>query len=381
MNKMGLLFALGAYIAYTMFACRIVWRILVVRARTKHSNENVLFKTTSVDLLKETSGILLFLRLFSEDPRLWIGEWILHISFSLAILRHLRYVLDPVPGWVAVFQQPGVWAGYILPFSLFYILAVKAEAENKKNNPRFDPPLLGIVLLTSLTGLLIRCPVKGILPLETSARLELSGIKDYMIGLFSFAPGILPGDTLFSVHFISAMVLLAYLPTHIFTAPLSLLNSRERENGLWLLMHGERVGEEGDEGKAIHDGRKIIIGLLIFLGITTYPFYHNMFNRMTGYVAQKPELPKEEKECIEPKEMILVKHKDLLDQWMTSALRNGERTYEAKDRRRYLISLNRTCMRCHRDNTTFCDRCHEYLAVSAHTCWNCHMSPKQAARE
>lgn len=130
----------------------------------------------------------------------------------------------------------------------------------------------------------------------------------------------------------------------------------------------------------MHDGRKIITGLLIVLGIATYPFYHNAYSRMTGYVVQRPELPKDEKECIEPKEAILADHKDLLDQWMTSAVRNGVRTYEAKNGRRYLISLNRTCMRCHRDNTVFCERCHEYLAVSD-TCWDCHMSPKQAARE
>ncbi len=130
----------------------------------------------------------------------------------------------------------------------------------------------------------------------------------------------------------------------------------------------------------MHDGRKIITGLLLVLGIVFYPFFHNAFSGMIGHVALKPELPKDEKECIGPKEKILADHNDLLGQWMTSAVRNGVRTYEAKNGRRYRISLNSTCMRCHRDHATFCDRCHEYLAVDT-ACWDCHMSPKQAGRE
>lgn len=131
----------------------------------------------------------------------------------------------------------------------------------------------------------------------------------------------------------------------------------------------------------MRDGKKIIPCLLIFLTVTAYPFLHNSVSEKTGYVALKPELPKDEKECVEPKEVIRINHKDLLDQWKTSVVRNGVRIYEAKNKRRYLISLNCTCMRCHADKTKFCDRCHEYMAVTNNKCWDCHMSPKQVTRE
>ncbi len=249
---MGLLFAFGAYIAYMIFTCRIVWRILVVWERTKRSGEHTQFTMSPVALLKATGDILLFPRLFSENPRVWIGEWIFHVSFSLVMVRHLRYVVDPVPGWVVALQQPGMWAGTILPFSLIYILAVK-EIEKKKYVSGLNSALTGIVLLAGFTGLLSRCPVKGILPLTTLARPDIVGIKDYMIGLFSFAPGNLPEDGLFSVHFISALVLLAYLPTHIFAAPLSLLSSREREDAFRLLMHGEEMSLSGRRSSLTQD--------------------------------------------------------------------------------------------------------------------------------
>ena len=117
------------------------------------------------------------------------------------------------------------------------------------------------------------------------------------------------------------------------------------------------------------------------LGLVTYPFFHNACSRMSGYTALKPELPREEKACIEPRAVMLENHKELLEQWMTATVRNGVRNYKAKDMRSYVISLEGTCMRCHGDKAAFCDRCHHYLAVSADTCWNCHINPVKTARE
>ena len=57
-------------------------------------------------------------RVFVVNPSLWFGEWVFHASFLLVILRHLRFFLNPVPGWVWAVQTPGLIAGYILPLSL-----------------------------------------------------------------------------------------------------------------------------------------------------------------------------------------------------------------------------------------------------------------------
>jgi hypothetical protein len=129
----------------------------------------------------------------------------------------------------------------------------------------------------------------------------------------------------------------------------------------------------------MYDGKKIILGLLIFLGILSYPFWHNAISGKTGYVP-KPELPKDKKECIEPKEMIRLNHKELLEDWKLSVVRNGVRTYEATNKKKYLISLNRTCMNCHTDKAKFCDQCHNYMGVT-NKCWDCHLYPTQLAKE
>jgi hypothetical protein len=70
-------------------------------------------------------------------------------------------------------------------------------------------------------------------------RPDIVRIKDFMIGIFTFAPGVSPEGGLFGLHFIAAFVFLVCLPTHIFAAPFSVVNARQRDAGLKSLMHGE----------------------------------------------------------------------------------------------------------------------------------------------
>lgn len=224
---MGMLLALFAYGAYAVFTGRIAWRILIVLESSKHSEGRPSLKRTPITLPKAMGDMFLFSRLFHVNPRLWIGEWVFHLSFLLVLLRHLRYVVRPVPEWVSALQPVGICAGYVLPVSLLYILAMKLEVEEKKYVSSFNFFLLAIVFFMSITGLLMR----------TLARPDIAAVKNYMIGIFIFAPSVLPDGAIFGIHFITALVLLAYLPTHTFSAPFSVMEARRREDGLWLLMH------------------------------------------------------------------------------------------------------------------------------------------------
>lgn len=126
------------------------------------------------------------------------------------------------------------------------------------------------------------------------------------------------------------------------------------------------------------DSQKIIPGLLLFVGLVTYPIWHNMVSGKATYVP-KLEIPKDQKECIEPKNIIRVHHKEILEDWRTSVVRNGIRVYQASNQKKYTISLNRTCMDCHKDRTKFCDQCHTYMGVT-NKCWDCHLYPKEVEK-
>lgn len=123
----------------------------------------------------------------------------------------------------------------------------------------------------------------------------------------------------------------------------------------------------------MYNAGKVIIGLLVFVGLVTFPFWYN-----AGKAAVAPELvlPEKEKECVEPAQFMRAKHMELIDQWRNEVVRKGNRIYIGFNGKKYDMSLQNTCMGCHKEKEKFCDRCHNYVAV-APNCWSCHIEPKE----
>ncbi len=124
----------------------------------------------------------------------------------------------------------------------------------------------------------------------------------------------------------------------------------------------------------MYDSGKVIIGLVIFVAIATFPFWFGM-----GKAAPMPEpqLPKGKKECVESKEFMRSTHMQLLNEWRDQALRDGDRTYVNHEGKKIWISLQNTCMKCHDNKEVFCDKCHIYANVKPY-CWDCHFIPKES---
>jgi hypothetical protein len=122
------------------------------------------------------------------------------------------------------------------------------------------------------------------------------------------------------------------------------------------------------------DGSKIIPGLIIFLGLVTFPFLYNM--GQADY--EVPELQKAVKgeNCVEDAEWMRANHMQLLDEWRDEVVRNGNRVYHGYHGEEFVISLQNTCMDCHTKKSEFCDRCHVEAAVSPY-CWECHIAPPE----
>jgi hypothetical protein len=132
----------------------------------------------------------------------------------------------------------------------------------------------------------------------------------------------------------------------------------------------------------IHNGGPILLGLAAFVAIATFPFWNNV-----GKVNAKPE-PKVDtpaimeyekvngkKECVEPKEWMRGEHMQLLNQWRDSVVRDYNRGYKSTSNgKRWDMSLQNGCMKCHSNKKKFCDECHNYMAVKPF-CWDCHIQP------
>lgn len=120
----------------------------------------------------------------------------------------------------------------------------------------------------------------------------------------------------------------------------------------------------------MYDANKIIPGLIVFVGLMTFPLWHNMGNAGT---QPNPEKPKDVKECVKPVQYMKTTHMQLLNQWRDEVLRDGKRGQVEAGGKMYEKSLMNGCLECHTDKKKFCDECHTYAAVKPF-CWDCHIT-------
>jgi nitrate reductase gamma subunit len=223
---MGPLLALGVYAAFLFFVAGYLVRMLTWARQAPP--RTLPGKTLSLPIfLKALLDVLLLRRLLRVNDILWIGEWVFHASLVVLFLRHLRYILDPVPALVAVMQIPAIVAAWLLPASLLYIGFMKIIIEKKAYISSYNFFLLGLISVSCASGLLMRYSFPA----------DLAGIKHFTLGLVTFHPVTPPGSRLFLLHFSMFLVLLTSLPSHIFAAPLTMLEATQREEELPYLMH------------------------------------------------------------------------------------------------------------------------------------------------
>jgi nitrate reductase gamma subunit len=225
---MGILLTLTTYIVLATFLGASFSRFVTLwrAAKTVQKLAPPSIRLSPLSVLKTVGDIFFLIRLLKTNDRLWIGEWVFHCSFYLVVLRHLRYLLTPVPGWVWFIQPFGVVAGYLLPLSLIYILAMKIGRE-KGYFPSYNFFLLVLLFAMAVTGLLMQAIFKS----------DIVAIKGFMSGIFTFSPSATADGLLFVVHFSLFLVMMVCLPAHIFTAPFVIMEARRREEGLETLVH------------------------------------------------------------------------------------------------------------------------------------------------
>ncbi|MBU2512923.1 sulfate reduction electron transfer complex DsrMKJOP subunit DsrJ [bacterium] len=127
----------------------------------------------------------------------------------------------------------------------------------------------------------------------------------------------------------------------------------------------------------MYDAGKIIAGLVIFVGIVTYPIW--------GSIGSSVNVPvpvvKTSGTCVESAEYMRANHMQMLNEWRDEVVRDNNRVYVSqqygKEFEKSLSSAGKaSCMSCHSNKAEFCDSCHNYTAVTPY-CWECHLEPKE----
>ncbi len=227
---MGTLLIVTAYIVYAAFWVRLTlhtltWLRAARRPRpaggTARGNSFLAFTSAALD-------IIFFRRLFDSHKAAWAGSWTFHAAFLLVILRHLRYFLDPVPDCIWYIQPFGIAAGYVLAFSLFYVILLRTFGKVRYVSYQ-NYLILGLLFLIGSTGLVMR----------NFFRPDLVDVKRFVMGIIAFSPSPLPSNFFFALHFSLVLLLIPYLPFHVFTAPIIAVEAGRRRHGLDMVMHGK----------------------------------------------------------------------------------------------------------------------------------------------
>ncbi|MDR1777908.1 MAG: sulfate reduction electron transfer complex DsrMKJOP subunit DsrJ [Desulfovibrio sp.] len=122
----------------------------------------------------------------------------------------------------------------------------------------------------------------------------------------------------------------------------------------------------------MYNAKAVITGILIFLVLCTSPFWASRTGK--DYTKTGIVLPKDEKNCVENRDFMRAEHMRLLNEWRDEALRRENRLYTATDGRKWNISLQNTCLKCHNNYKEFCQKCHVANSVYPY-CWTCHIIP------
>jgi nitrate reductase gamma subunit len=226
MSTTGIILIAVTYSVYLAFWIRIMWHFIIwYRASNVFKTYPSPSKASLNVVAIIAADLFLFRRLFISNKLLWLGSWTFHLAFILVLFQHLRFFMDPVPSIIFVMQPVGRVAGYALPVSIVYMFGLKMIRERYMS--RFNIFIMSLIFFISTSGLALRFV----------ARPDLVQVKAFMIGILRFSPESVPDSYLFLSHFLMGLLLLPYLPSHVFTAPFVTIEATKRDEGLNVLLH------------------------------------------------------------------------------------------------------------------------------------------------
>ncbi|MDD9884150.1 MAG: respiratory nitrate reductase subunit gamma [Gammaproteobacteria bacterium] len=205
MTRMTNFFAALFYLAAVVFIGGVAWRARLY-ARTpaplKIPTTPAPFTRGGV-ALRMLREVVLFESLFKASRWTWLFGWLFHFGLLLVLLRHLRYVTDPVWGWVAWLQPAGVYGGFAMLIGLAGLWARRLCVDRVRyiSSPSDH---LHLALLAAIAG-------SG-LAVKYFWHTDIVAVKNFARGWLAFAPAPLPADPALLAHLAAAALLFLIFP-------------------------------------------------------------------------------------------------------------------------------------------------------------------------
>lgn len=153
--------------------------------------------------LRLAREVVLFESLFKSSKWTWIFGWMFHAALLLVLLRHLRYVQQPVWTPVVWVQAIGTYAGFAMVAGLAGLWARRFLVDRVRyiSTPS-DHLHLALLLAICATGLGMRFV----------AHTDIVALKAFMLGLIRFDWQPLPADPALLLHLGLVILLMIVFP-------------------------------------------------------------------------------------------------------------------------------------------------------------------------
>jgi nitrate reductase gamma subunit len=202
---MTTLYALLCYFAAIVFLAglgRALWAYAATPAPLRIPTTPAPLTRSGV-VLRLVSEAVVFRSLFNSDKWAWLFGWAFHVALLVVLLTHLRYVVQPLWGWLALAEPFGAYAGLVMVGALVALGARRALVPRLR---AFSAPSDYLAV-----ALLIAIGASGLL-MKYVAHTDIVAVKAFVLGLVYFEWHPLPGDPLLIVHLSLVVILLIVFP-------------------------------------------------------------------------------------------------------------------------------------------------------------------------
>jgi nitrate reductase gamma subunit len=193
------------YAATAVFVGGVAWRVI----EYARAPAPLRIPTTPAPMTRTGAAarvareVVLFESLYRSNKWTWLFGWIFHVALALVLLRHLRYFIDPVWGWVVFVQPFGMVAGFALVVGLAGLWARRFLVERVRYISTWsDHLMLALLAGIGLSGL----------GMTYVAHTDIIALKEFMLGLMAFDWQPLPADPLLIVHLTLVLALMVVFP-------------------------------------------------------------------------------------------------------------------------------------------------------------------------
>ncbi|MEE9327947.1 MAG: respiratory nitrate reductase subunit gamma [Cocleimonas sp.] len=142
-------------------------------------------------VIRMAQEVFLFKSLFRADKLLWALGMLFHYSMLIIVLRHFRYVLDPVWGVIQFIQPFGKYAAFLFIIGLLGLMARRILIDRVRYIT--SPSDIAMLLLLIFIG------VSGMM-MQFVSPTDIIMVKAFFMGLATFDIQPLPADAPLLIH-------------------------------------------------------------------------------------------------------------------------------------------------------------------------------------